>query len=241
MLNRAALIVFGYAISMLVGIAWAEQPEGEYLDGGTSKVGVILVHGRWGGRGHAKSPVVNPLRIAIHKRLGFHTLSITYPQSGRSRSAADEVGNFPAAYQRLDSAITFLTKEKGVTQIYVMGHSLGTRITTSYLAQNAVAGLRGYIGVGVSGGSANCQEGDPDPLNTRCSLRIILRKQTNFPVIDVVAMGDETDVSLANGRNELISPTYRQVRVEGADHNFLSKEDEMLNIVVDWLKEQSNK
>ena len=240
MFKRAALIVFGCGISMLASIAWAEQPEGEYLDGGSSKVGVILVHGRFGGRGDAKSPVVNPLRIAIHKRLGYHTLSITYPQSGRSSSVADEVGNFPAAYQRLNSAIAFLTKEKGVTQIYVMGHSLGTRITTSYLANHSVPDLRGYIGVGIYGGG-KCEEGEADPLNSLCNLKAILRNNPNLPVLDVVAMGDEKDVRFANGRTKLVSLTYRQVRIEDADHRFVRKEDEMVNIVVDWLKQQPNK
>jgi pimeloyl-ACP methyl ester carboxylesterase len=240
MLSRAASIVFGCALSILASTAWAEQPDGEYLDGGSSKVGVILVHGRFGGRGDAKSPVVNPLRIAIHKHLGFHTLSITYPQSGRSRSAADEAGNFPAAYQRLDSAIAFLTKEKGVTQIYVMGHSLGTRITISYLANKSVPDLRGYIGVGIYGGG-KCEEGDANPLNTLCNLKTILRNNPNFPVIDVVAMSDEKDVHFANGRTILVSPAYRQVRIEDADHLFRRKEDDMVNTVVDWLKQQQNK
>lgn len=238
MFNRIVQFVFGCAMSMLVGIAWAEQPDGAYLDGGSSKVGVILVHGRYGGHGDARSPVVNPLRIAIHERLGFHTLSLDYPQSSRSRSAAEEVGNFPAAYQRLDSAIAFLTKEKGVTQIYVMGHSLGSRITTSYLAQNSVAALRGYIGVGVVGGSPKCQEGHTNPLNTWCNLKTILRNNSKLPVIDVVAMADKTDVHFADERTEFISTTYRQIRIDGADHKFHRKEDEMVNAVVDWLKQQ---
>lgn len=240
MFERAALTVFVYGISMLASIAWAEQPDGAYLDGGSSKVGVILVHGRFGGHGNARSPVVNPLRIAIHERLGFHTLSLEYPQSRRSRSGTDEAGNFPAAYQRLDSAIAFLTKEKGVTQIYVMGHSLGTRITISYLADHPVPALRGYIGVGVYGGG-RCGEGVASPLDSLCNLKTILRQKPDLPVIDVVAMGDETDVRFANGRSALVSPTYQQVRVEGADHLFRANEDEMVNAVVDWLKRQQNK
>ena len=59
-----------------------------------------------------------------------------------------------------------------------------------------------------------------------------------MPVIDVVAMDDETDVSFANERKELVSPTYRQVHIEGADHSFRRKEDDLVTIVVDWLKLQ---
>ena len=239
-LNRTVPILFACGLALLADIVFAEQPEGKYLDGGRSKVGVVLVHGRFGGHGDATSPVVNPLRIAIHKHLGFHTLSINYPQRSRSKSAADEVGDFPAAYTRIDSAISFLTKEKGVTQIYVMGHSLGTRITTSYLANHTVPELRGYVGVGIYGGGP-CDQGDANPLNSRCSLKTILEKNPTLPIVDVVAMGDETDVRFANGRTQLVSPMYRQVRVEGADHRFIRKEDEMVNIVIDWLREQTNK
>ena len=238
MFNHAAFIVFGYAISMLAGNAWAKQPDGAYLDGGSSKVGLILVHGRFA-RGSARSPVVNPLRIAIHERLGFHTLSLDYPAPRSTRSHPEGIVNFPAAYQRLNAAITFLAKEKGVTQIYVMGHSLGTQITISYLAKNAVQGFRGYIGVAVYG-SGECRK-VANPLNSFCNLKTILRNTPTLPVIDVVAMDDQVDVSFASERKKLVSPTYQQVHVEGADHSFHRQEGDMVNIVVDWLKLQQSR
>src|SRR5262245_56246034 len=240
MLNRARGILLAFGIGMLASVVFAEQPAGEYLDGETSRIGVILVHGRFGGHGDAKSPVVNPLRIAIHKRLGFHTLSINFPQTARSRSAADEVVNFPAAHRSIDSAIAFLTKEKGVAQIYLMGHSLGSRITTSYLANHPVPGLRGYIGVGIYGGGA-CDKGDTNPLNSLCNLKAILERNPDLPIIDVVAMGNDDDVRFANGRAGLLSPSYKQVRIDGADHSFLRKEGEMLNAVIDWLAQETKK
>jgi pimeloyl-ACP methyl ester carboxylesterase len=239
MLNRTGLALFGCILAVLAGSACAEQPDGAYLDGGASKVGVILLHGRFGGEGDATSLVVNPLRIAIHQRLGFHTLSLNYPQTRRSRSGSDEAGNFPAAYQRIDAAIAFLTKERGVTRIYLMGHSLGTRITTSYLATHAVPELRGYIGVGIYGGG-RCEEDAGNPLNSRCNLKTLLGKVPDLPVLDVVAMATETDVRFADGRSDLVSNTYRQVRMDGADHKFLRKEEDMINTVVDWLKQQQN-
>jgi pimeloyl-ACP methyl ester carboxylesterase len=240
MLNRALLLALAFACAMLAGAARADPPDGAYLDGGTSKVGVILLHGRFGGAGDAKSLVVNPLRIAIHERLGFHTLSLNYPQSGRSRRGADELGNFEAAWQRIDAAIAFLTREKGVTQVYLMGHSLGTRITISYLAGKSVPELRGYIGVGIYGGG-QCEEGAISPLESRCNLKTILKGRPDLPVIDVVAMADEKDVHFADGRSPLVSATYRQVRLEGADHKFFRREDDMVGVVVDWLKLQQGR
>lgn len=241
MFNRAAVIVFGCGITMLTSIAWAAQPDGAYLDGGSSKLGVILLHGRHGGNGHAKSPVVNPLRIAMHEHLGFHTLSLEYPQTYQSRDAAEEVVHFPAAYQRIDAAIAFLTKEKGVTQIYLMGHSLGVLISTSYLAKNPESAVKGFIGVGIVGKSPNCDEGDMKPHYPLCNIKAMLKNNVNFPVIDVVAMGESPDVRFAERRMNFVSSTYRQVRVEGADHSFTRKdrEDEMVNIILAWLKQQT--
>jgi uncharacterized protein len=237
-LMRLHPFVIGVLMSVLLAPAWAAQPEGAYLDGGKSTVGVILLHGRHGGRGSAESEVVNPLRIALHDRLGVHTLSLEYPQTAGSRSAQDEAANFPAAYQRIDEAIAFLTGEKGVTRIYLMGHSLGTRITIGYLATHPVPALRGYIGVGIYG-SGRCVDGAFDPLATLCNLETLLRNNPALPILDVVAMDNPKDVAFADGRSKLVSPTYRQVRIAGADHNFVRKEGEMLDAVTGWLKQQT--
>ena len=234
----AAFLALFSANAWVTG-AWADQPEGEYLDGGKSTVGVILVHGRFSGRGGPDSPVVGPLRKALHDRLGVHTLSIDYPQTRGSRSASDEEGNFPAAHERVAQAIQFLTQEKGVTQIYLMGHSLGTRITISYMAANKdIPSLRGYIGVGIYG-AGQCQDADYDPLATFCNLKTVLARNPAFPVLDVVAMDTSDDVRYAERRSELVSATYQQVRIDGADHDFKHKESDMLDTVTDWLKKQT--
>lgn len=233
---RFALMVAAL-MSMLATSTWAQQPAGAYLDGGTSTVGVILVHGRYRGLGSAESEVVNPLRIALHERLGVHTLSLDYPQTAGSRNAQDEVTNFPAAHQRIAQAISFLTHERGVTQIYLVGHSLGTRITISYLATNSVPSLRGYIGIGIYGGG--CDGDTFDPLASLCNLKTIRRKDPNLPILDVVAMSNPKDVRFADERQKLVSPTYQQVRIRGADHNFRRKQDDMLDVVTAWVKAQS--
>jgi hypothetical protein len=67
---------------------WAQMPQGEYLDGKDSKVGVVLAHGR------GNSPdgnVVGPLRRAIHKDLGFHTFSLRMPDPGADSPDSPEL------------------------------------------------------------------------------------------------------------------------------------------------------
>jgi pimeloyl-ACP methyl ester carboxylesterase len=238
MKTRPLLLLIAALACLSLGTAKADQPDGAYLDGGKSTVGVILLHGRFSGRGGPDSPVVGPLRKALHDRLGVHTLSLEYPQTNRSRSASDEEGNFPAAHERIDQAIKFLTQEKGVTQIYLMGHSLGTRITISYMAANKdIPNLRGYIGVGIYG-AGQCQNADYDPLATFCNLKTVLGRNPAFPVLDVVAMDTSDDVRYAERRTELVSATYQQIRID-ADHDFKHKEGDMLDTVTDWLKKQA--
>jgi hypothetical protein len=55
------------------------MPEGEYLDGGLSKVCVVLAHGQGLS---PNSQVVGPLRKGIHRELGYHTLSLQMPTIG---------------------------------------------------------------------------------------------------------------------------------------------------------------
>ncbi len=83
---------------------------------------------------------------------------------------------------------------------------------------------------------AVCDKGAVNPLNSLCSLKTKLAKNPAIPIIDVVAMADETDVRFAGGRAQLVSP---QIGIEGADHRFVKKEDEMVDVVIHWLKQQT--
>lgn len=52
------------------------MPQGLYLEAPGSTVAVILAHGQGLG---PDSQVVSPLRKAIHRELGMHTLSLQMP------------------------------------------------------------------------------------------------------------------------------------------------------------------
>ena len=129
--------------------ASAQMPQGEYLDGKGVKVAVILAHGQGL---DADSQVVSPLRKTIHKELGFHTLSLPMPVIAGKRSPEhfqEYASTFPEAYARIQAAIDFLKKEKGVDRIYLMGYSMGGRMTTAFLASKPDSSIVGYIGVGL--------------------------------------------------------------------------------------------
>jgi pimeloyl-ACP methyl ester carboxylesterase len=149
-----ALVIF-----LVAGTVYAEMPKGEYLEGKGSKVGVILAHGQgWDPDSH----VVGPLRRVINKELGFHTLSLQMPIIPGKRSPEtfqEYASTFPDAYKTIQAAIDFLKKEKGVERVYLMGYSMGGRMTTAFLANHPDSGIVGYIGVGLVAGGE-------EPLNT---------------------------------------------------------------------------
>jgi predicted alpha/beta-hydrolase family hydrolase len=220
------LQIIGVAL-LLVPPASAQMPKGEYLDGAGSKAGVILAHGQGL---TPTSQVVDPLRKAIHKELGMHTLSLQLPVVAGSRSPDkfQEYGaTFPEAYKAIEEGIKFF-KEKGIERVYLMGYSMGGRMTSGFLSEKPGSGIIGFIGVGLLGG------GQP-PLNTNVNLRNV-----KIPVIDIYAENDN-DARAAEFRKPFISSTYVQVPIAGAKHDYRCCESEVSANVVKWLAQQENK
>lgn len=193
-----------------------------YLDGGNSKVAIILCHGR----GHGPTwNVVEPLRKGIHEQLGYHTLSLQMPADDKDWE--DYAYDFPEAYQTIQQGIDFLRNEKGVTHIYLMGHSMGSRMATAFLAYHPDARVNGFIGVGV-------RNGGDDPLNSNDNLRSV-----SIPVVDIYGDGGYgKDARHAEARSDMVSDRYQQVFIENADHLFMGLEDKMVTAIVNWLKAQ---
>jgi len=219
------IIVFmtGCQSSQSIKTTDPDMPDNAYLTG-SKDVGLVLCHGR----GHYPTwMVVEPLRKGVNKQLGYHTLSIQMPTG--DVSWRDYVHYFPDARKRIDTAIKAL-KEKGVKKIYLMGHSMGTRMATSYLAKKPDASVAGFIGVGIR----TYGEGD---LNTTENLRMI-----NIPVLDVFGDGgDGKDADHAADHEVFVGADYKQILIQGADHRFTESnhEKKMVDVIVAWLKTQS--
>lgn len=220
---KSLIWVFSCVLAMPVT---AQMPQGEYLDGKDSKVGVVLAHGR------GNSPdgnVVGPLRRAIHKDLGFHTFSLRMPDPGADSPDSPELAaSFPEAYQRIQSAIEYLKMQKGVERIYLMGHSMGGRMTTGFLANNPTAPIVGFIGVGLTAGGK-------EPVNTNLNLR-----KVKLPVVDVYG-DNEMDARAASFRKSLVSENFTQVEVSGAKHDYRGYEKPVSDIVIEWLKKREGR
>ena len=219
---------FGVLISMFIlaisSKVIAGPPSGSaYIDGGTSKVAVILCHGR---AQHPRWKVVDPLRKEINKQLGYHALSLQMPGKGKDWEKYAE--EFPRAYGEIQAGIDFLRKEKGVTKIYLMGHSMGSRMATAFLAENPDSDIAGFIGVGIKNGGKY-------PLDSKSNLRKI-----KIPVLDVYGNGgDGQDKIEAEARADMVSERYKQILIPNADHVFDTGEEGMVKAVVDWLAKQA--
>lgn len=217
-LSFAAMLFF-----LSTTTVFAEMPKGEYLEGKGSTVGVILAHGE---RLDPDSAVVGPLRKAINTELGFHTLSLKMPvlQGKKSPELMQKyVGTFPDAYERIQSGIDFLKKEKGVERIYLMGYSMGGRMTTAFLANHPESGIIGFIGVGLWAGGE-------EPFNSNLNLR-----KVKLPVLDVYG-DDDKDVKFAMNRRGFVSDRFKQVSIPGAAHDYRGYEEQVNAAVIAWLK-----
>ena len=135
---------------------------------------------------------------------------------------------FPEAYQRIQAAIDFLKKEKGVERIYLMGHSMGGRMTSGFLANQPDAAVVGFIGVGLSAGGK-------EPVNTNLNLR-----KVKVPVLDVYG-DNEMDAKAAGFRKPLVSDRFTQVEISGAKHDYRGYDRQVAEPVVGWLKKQEGR
>jgi len=193
-----------------------------YLNGGESKTAVILCHGK------GKYPtwkVVDPLRKAIHSELGFHTLSLQMPKDD---VRWDDYANFfPEAHANIAKAIQVLKTEKGVETVYLMGHSMGSRMASSFKPEAHNTQINGLI-------IAGCRNNGGEPLS--CIANV---KNRALPILDIWGEGDVKDDQSASERKTLQSPHYQQVQISGANHKFDGYDFELNGAVIQWLKAQS--
>lgn len=200
----------------------AETPEDSvYLDGGESSKALILAHGK--GK-HPTWLVVDPVRKGVHEELGYHTISLQMPTGFSDwREYAD---GFPDAYQTFEQAISFLKKEKNVTHVYLFGHSMGSRMASAYLSDTSDGGVSGLI-------VAGCRNNGGRPLSCDQNLEGV-----KVPVLDVWGGNNGKDSRSAEERSGMVSDRYTQVEIVDANHKFEDSEDELVEAVVEWLKNQ---
>jgi hypothetical protein len=218
-------LLFTATFFLLVSNVYAQPSGSELLEGKETITAIILAHGRGEG---PDGKVVGPLRRVINKELGFYTLSLQMPVLSVKDFRA-YAPTFPDAYKTIQAAIDYLTKEKGVKRIYLMGYSMGARMTSAFLVEKPHPIVVGFIGVGLL-------KGGGEPLDANQNVRRI-----RLPVIDLYADSTPLDLKSAEERRSIVSDRYKQIRINGASHSFQGNDSRLAQEIIAWLKEQEPK
>lgn len=173
----------------------------------------IVVHGMgvhpdWG--------MVGTLRTELADR-GVTTLSIQMPIMAADAKSEAYPPTFPEAAERIAEAVGFL-KAKGYTQLAIVSHSMGARMSGVYMAGQPDPSIRSWASLGLSYGDY-------------AGLKV--------PVLDLYG---ENDLPLVLGnattrKKSLANNQSSQKVIARADHYFTGHEAAMVEAVSEFLGE----
>ena len=219
---------------------WAEQIEEALLDGemvylndGTNdflsidtpaentikpstSAGIILLHGTGA---HPDWPqVIYPLRTQLSEA-GWRSLSLQLPILDNQASGADYDAIMPEAAPRILAGIEYF-KKSGIKQMIIIAHSFGTLMSGDALLtpNNSVIG---FIGIGMGSGTTQ------------------FLGKLDIPVLDLLGAEDLEGVIRSapmRKRSASQNSNYAQFVVPNADHFFDGEEKQLLEIVLNWLR-----
>jgi pimeloyl-ACP methyl ester carboxylesterase len=195
---------------------WLEAPRTEkflgiYTEAKDAKGAIILAHGLGV---HPDYGVIGELRTRLADA-GYTTLSVQMPILAADAPAARYPVLFWEADARFAAALTYL-RRKRYGKVWLLSHSMGSRMANHYIAAHPQVPLSGWISLSVS-------NGDLGPF-----------KRIKFPVFDVYAQNDlEAVVKGAPRRAETLKRMRgsSQAMVFGADHYFGGKEKDLVSLI----------
>jgi dienelactone hydrolase len=187
------------------------------------KGAVILLHGI--GVHPAWPDVIEPLRMELPE-YGWHTLSLQMPILGNEAENKDYAPLFPEVPARIQAGVDFL-KDKGVSTIVISGHSLGSTMGSYYLATNSDPAVKAFAIL--SGGPGVPGDARMDSLGT-------FKKVHDVAILDVYGSRDEESVRKAVSERKTLSQDieglrYQGLEIDGADHFYRGKQEELVTEV----------
>jgi len=191
-----------------------------YTEGdGSRKTGLIIMHGTGI---HPDYPsVINPLRVGLAEK-GWPTLSLQLPILANEAEDKAYAPLIPQATPRIKAGIEYL-KKAGLQRIIIIAHSLGTTMAGHALSSNAVS-VDGFVAIGM--GTAGVQ----------------YLKSIDVPVLDLYGSNDLAGVVRSALQRQSASAQnrdYTQISAKDADHFFNDKEDELIELIADWLDKRA--
>ena len=196
---------------------------------GERKGSVVLLHGTGV---HPDWPdVIYPLRTELPVA-GWETLSIQLPVAAADAEHAAYLRLFPQARERIDAAVGFLL-EQDARPVFVVGHSLGSAMAADYLAAGAghAGEVAGFVAVGLSANVQGAQTGAAADL-----------ARITMPVLDLFGSEDlpavrDTAADRVKIAGDAGNAHYQQLQVDGANHFFNDRDDELVEAVAAWLQQ----
>ena len=214
--------------SLLDGDAvWLKAVDHEFLSLYTeaedeSEQALIVMHGT--GVHPNWDQVILPIRVEMTTR-GWNTLSLQMPVLANEAEHDDYAVLFPEVIPRIDAALAYL-QAQGNRKVVLVAHSLGSLMTSYYLSQKHPDLVKGFIAIGMSGGSKHAVM---DPLQTL--------KTVQVPVFDLFGSNDLPEVlAHEQAKQQAAANTnFQQRRVEGANHFFDDHNEALVDAVSNWL------
>ncbi|MCL4316526.1 MAG: alpha/beta hydrolase family protein, partial [Gammaproteobacteria bacterium] len=201
-------------------------------DGGKAKGAVILMHDE--GQ-HPDWPEVTSLLRRSLADQGYATLSLQMPILPRGAPLSGYWRALDEAVPRIRAGMKFL-RNKGYTDIALIGHGMGSAMGLGALTQGKVKGVRGFIGVGMA---AHVSEKASYPLDARLHAPTMLGK-LRLPLLDIYGGLDDKVVTesapeRAAAAKQAGNKDYEQYKIADADHGFGRFEKELSGYVAAWL------
>ncbi len=192
-------------------------------DNDSRENGLIVMHGigvhpNW-------DQVIRPIRVEMTTR-GWNTLSIQMPVLANDAAPEDYAKLFPEATPRIDAALQHLASY-GSRKIVLLAHSMGSSMSAYYLARNSQQVIKGFVAIGMTG--------------TAVFSDLARLESVKVPVLDLFG-SDDFPIVLENRLKKAMAAQsggnlkFQQQEIEGANHFFDDKNDELVDAVDDWLK-----
>lgn len=173
--------------------------------------------------------VIHPLRTRLPES-GWATLSVQLPILRNEAEGNEYAPLFDEVPGRIQASVDFLKKE-GFSTIVISGHSLGVTMSMYYLAGQPDPTVKAMIST--AGGPGWPEFPSMDSLNNF--------KKVTIPFVDIYGTEDSERIRNAvQARGKIARETgkkdYSQYKIEGANHFFAGKDDELVDTVSNWLE-----
>ncbi|MGD2140020.1 MAG: DUF3530 family protein [Burkholderiales bacterium] len=206
--------------SVLVGDpVWIEQANGHkflglYTEAENPRGAIIVGHGRgW----NPDFELYGILRMKLADA-GYTTLAIQLPVLGPGAKVGDYIPTYEDSSERYDLAAKYLQK-RGFNDIAIVSHSLGATMANQYLIDTEETPVKAWVFISIING-----------------LQEMFR--IKIPVMDVYGSEDWviTQVGGYERKQQIMKVSgSRQAIIKDAPHFFEGKEDELTQVIVDFL------